>query len=272
MMIFACSSFITPGDTWQEKFTNLEKLGFDGIEIRLIGDLAQQDTQIAEITRLAKTSPVKPCSLVRPTPGFLKELTEESLAEKVEDAAKIVEYAHALNAPAIISVGVFVQPKLPSPFFPLPAMDSKKRELLKNYLSKVGKMASEKGAQLVIEPLNRFEGSYYHKLAEAAEILDEVGNKNLGILADVFHINIEEADTEQAILDAGAWIKHVQLGDNNRLLPGEGQFNFAPFFRALRQIGYSGYMAFECIAPMGELAPLKKSLEFLHGLQKELEW
>ncbi|MHB8089472.1 MAG: sugar phosphate isomerase/epimerase family protein, partial [Anaerolineaceae bacterium] len=109
----------------------------------------------------------------------------------------------------------------------------------------------------------------YHKLSEAAEILDEVDNRNLGILADVFHINIEEADTEKAILDAKDWIKHVQLGDNNRLLPGQGQFHFEPFFNGLKKIGYTGYLAFECIAPMGELGPLRESLEYLHGLQIE---
>lgn len=267
MMKFACSSFITPGETWPEKFSNLERLGFDGIEIRLIGSPQQQDQQVAEIINLAKTSPVKPCSLVRPTPAFLKELTEDSLFEKIEDVAKTIEYAAALGVPAIVSAGVFVQPKLPSPFLPLPVLDGNKKAVLKTYLFEVGKTAASNEATLLIEPLNRFEGSYYHRLAEAAEILDEVGNPNLGILADVFHINIEEADTGQAILDAKDWIKHVQLGDNNRLLPGQGQFNFMPFFNALNRIGYSGYMAFECIAPMGEFEPLRKSLDFLHGLQ-----
>jgi len=270
MMKLACNSFIAPGETWPEKFANLETLGFDGIEIRLIGDADQQDQQVAEIIQLAKNSRVKPCSLVRPTPVFLKELTEESLADKITDVAKTIEYAIALDVPAIVSAGVFVQPKLPSPFLPLPKLDGTKRALLKTYLFEVGKIAAFKGARLLIEPLNRFEGSYYHKLSEAVEILDEVDNKQFGILADVFHINIEESNTEKAILDAKRWIKHVQLGDNNRLLPGEGQFDFKLFFTALKSIGYSGYLALECITPIGEFAPLQKSLKFMNKVKKEV--
>lgn len=269
MFKFACSSFIAPGTTWEEKFDNLASLEFDGIEIRLVGNPEEQDRQVAEVIRLARSSPVKPCSLVRPTPSFLKELTTETLVEKIDDISQTIEYAAALGVPAIVSAGVFAQPKLPSPFLPLPPMDERKKSLLMTYLTEVGERAVQKGAYLVIEPLNRYEGNYYHKLSEASEILDGVNNNHLGILADVFHINIEEANTEQAILDAKKWILHVQLGDNNRLLPGEGQFNFEPFFSAFKKIGYSGYMALECIAPMGEIKPLRKSLEFLHSLQKE---
>lgn len=271
-MKFACNSFIAPGETWQKKFANLEKLGFDGIEVRLIGDEEQQEQQVNEIVLLAKNSKIKPCSLVRPTLEFAKELTEETLTGKINDVAKTAEFAARIGVPTIVSAGVCVQPKLPSPFLPVPIMDSSKRILLRTYLTEVGKIAVQNKANLLIEPLNRYEGNFYHKLSEATEILNEVGNDQFGILADVFHINIEEANTEQAILGTKGWIKHVQLGDNNRLLPGEGQFDFRTFFYTLKKIKYSGFLALECIAPLGKLEPLQRCIKFLRNLQNETGW
>ncbi len=269
-MKFGCNSFIAPGESWQEKFSNLDEIGCEGIEIRLTGDAFQQDQQIKEILSLTQNVNVKPCSLVRPTPTFLRELTQESLKEKIEDVAIAAEYAAILGVPALVSVGVSVQQSLPSPFLPLMEMNKAKRDLLKLFLYEIEKIAIQKNSTLLIEPLNRYEGSYYHKLSEAVEILNEVGSHQIGILADVFHINIEESNTFQAIICTKGMLKHIQLGDNNRLLPGEGQFDFKQFFKAVNQIEYSGYLAFECIAPIGQKQPLKTSIKYLKNICKEL--
>jgi sugar phosphate isomerase/epimerase len=269
-MKLACNSFIAPGDTWLEKFDNLRDIGFEGIEVRLIGDDQQQEKQISEIKTIVRHNNVKPCSLVRPTPEFLKVLTIESYEEKLIDVTKTAGFASDLGVPAIVSVGVCVVPSLPSPFLPLPMIEPSRMALLEKYLTEVGQIAKQKGAQLLIEPLNRYEGTYYHRLSEAAEILDNIDNQQLGILADVFHINIEEANTKKAVISAKKWLKHVQLGDNNRLLPGQGQFDFTNFFETLSVIDYKGYLALECIVPKGTITPLKDSFNFLKRIISEI--
>ncbi len=269
-MKLACNSFIAPGESWQEKFDNLWDIGFEGIEVRLIGDQQQQEKQIFEIKTLSKQNGVRPCSLVRPTPEFLKVLTNESFEEKLIDISKTIGFASDLGVPTIVSVGVCVSPSLPSPFLPLPAIDPPRMALLEKYLQEVGSIAKQKGAQLLLEPLNRYEGTYYHRLSEAAEILDNIQNHQFGILADVFHINIEEANTREAVLSAKQWLKHVQLGDNNRLLPGEGQFDFRSFFQVLKEIDYTGYLALECISPKGNTTPMKDSFTFLKQILMEI--
>ena len=68
---------------------------------------------------------------------------------------------------------------------------------------------------------------------------------NGGILADTYHMNIEERSLPEAIGTAGTSINHVHLSDSNRAAPGLGHVDYAQVLRALLDIGYPGYLTFE---------------------------
>jgi Xylose isomerase-like TIM barrel len=71
--------------------------------------------------------------------------------------------------------------------------------------------------------------------------VEQVGD-GVAIMADFFHMNIEEAD----IRAAGQHIVHVHVADSNRLQPGKGHVDFRPGFAALKEAGYDGYLGIEC--------------------------
>lgn len=100
-------------------------------------------------------------------------------------------------------------------------------------------------AGLVLEPLNRYETSIVNTLAEAGDLIKKVGAKNLGILADSFHMNIEERDIATSIKKASGLVRHVHLADSNRWPPGMGHFDFEELFSALKKIGYSSFVSGE---------------------------
>ena len=52
--------------------------------------------------------------------------------------------------------------------------------------------------------------------------MSDIGGENLKLLADTFHMNIEEADMGKAILTAGSRLAYVHFSDSNRLAPGMG--------------------------------------------------
>jgi sugar phosphate isomerase/epimerase len=64
---------------------------------------------------------------------------------------------------------------------------------------------------------------------------------------------------------AGACIGHVQLGDSNRELPGQGHTDFAAGFAALRRAGYEGYLALECRIPPEPERDLAACAAYLRG-------
>ncbi len=77
------------------------------------------------------------------------------------------------------------------------------------------------------------------------------------MIADTYHMSIEEADCATSIESAGSWIRHVQLGDSNRLEPGAGHYDWPATLAALDRIGYHGWLAMECglSGPTGEVLP-----------------
>jgi sugar phosphate isomerase/epimerase len=83
------------------------------------------------------------------------------------------------------------------------------------------------------------------------------------VMADLYHMNIEERDPPGALAAAGAHLRHVHLSDSNRLQPGAGHIDFAAAFHALRQIGYDGFMAIECRLDGPPEAALRESARFL---------
>jgi 5-keto-L-gluconate epimerase len=123
-------------------------------------------------------------------------------------------------------------------------------KLLADELDALCEYAPKAGAAgLVLEPLNRYETSIINTIAEAGDLIKKSGAKNLGILADSFHMNIEERDITDSIKKNAALIRHVHLADSNRWAPGQGHFDFDELFAALKSIGY------ECFVS-GEYLPL----------------
>ncbi len=105
--------------------------------------------------------------------------------------------------------------------------------------------AAERGVGLVIEPLNRYESNLINRVDDGLNLLARVGEENIGLLADLFHMNIEEPSLPEAIRRADGRIRHVHFSDSNRRAPGMGHTDFGSVVQALRETGYSGYISSE---------------------------
>ena len=119
------------------------------------------------------------------------------------------------------------------------------RRRLGEALAELGARADEVGATLIFEPLNRYESNLSNTLADAIELCESAGATQVRLLADLFHMNIEEADLPAALRAAGAWIGHVHFADSNRRAVGHGHTDLAAITEALRAIDYGGYLSAE---------------------------
>jgi D-psicose/D-tagatose/L-ribulose 3-epimerase len=107
--------------------------------------------------------------------------------------------------------------------------------------------AEEKGVRIGLEPLNRFETYFLNRADQALALAEDVGG-NCGVCLDMFHMNIEEDDWEQAIKRAGDKLVDVHVADNNRMPPGQGALDWDRFMRALDEVGYGGCVTVEFVA------------------------
>jgi sugar phosphate isomerase/epimerase len=118
---------------------------------------------------------------------------------------------------------------------------------LTDALNDLGQHARQHGVPLIYEPLNRYETNLVNTQADGVALLKTLRTNNVTLLADLFHMNIEEVDLPAAIRSAGNSIGHVHLADSNRRPAGNGHTTFAPIVEALKDIGYKGYISAECL-------------------------
>ncbi len=112
-------------------------------------------------------------------------------------------------------------------------------------LARLGEHAAAQGVHLLYEPLNRYETNLVHQLKEADQLLSDAGANNVRLLADFFHMNIEEISLAEAVCQCGPRLGHVHLADSNRRAAGMGHLVYEPIAKALKEIGYSGYLSAE---------------------------
>lgn len=112
---------------------------------------------------------------------------------------------------------------------------------LRDNLKPVLDHAGERGVQVAVEPLNRYETSLINTVEQALDALPE----ECGLALDTYHLNIEEKDPAAAVRLAGDRIAHVQVCGTDRGTPGQDRFDWPGFTRELDAAGYRGPLVIE---------------------------
>jgi sugar phosphate isomerase/epimerase len=133
--------------------------------------------------------------------------------------------------------------------------------LLVEALDELGNRAKPHGVPLIYEPLNRYETNLANTLAEGVQLLGSLRTDNVTLLADLFHMNIEETDLPAALRAAGRHVGHVHFADSNRRPVGLGHTVFEPIASALRDIGYDRYVSAEAFAYPDPDAAARQTIE-----------
>ena len=114
------------------------------------------------------------------------------------------------------------------------------------------KTAEDCGVTYCIEAVNRFETCIINTAKEAVEYIDAIDSKNIGVLLDTYHMNIEEKNLGDAIRYVGKErLKSFHTGENNRTAPGRGHIDWDEVFKALSDIGYEGRIVSEPFVMQG---------------------
>jgi sugar phosphate isomerase/epimerase len=94
-------------------------------------------------------------------------------------------------------------------------------------------------------------------------LIRDLGYDNVGLMLDVFHMNIEDASIEEGLRTAGDRLWHVHIADSQRRYPGSGHLDFDGIFATLRDMGYRGYVSAELFPlPDADTAAVK-TIDFL---------
>jgi len=112
-------------------------------------------------------------------------------------------------------------------------------------LKEIHAHAKDRGVTILLEPLNCYEAfpGVLTTLSHAVSIIEESGLDHIGIQPDIYHMNISEASMTDALRAAGKYIKHVHTNETNHYTIGTGHADYPAVIRALKAIGFDGYLA-----------------------------
>ena len=109
----------------------------------------------------------------------------------------------------------------------------------------LGVFAEKLGVTLIFEPLNRYETNLINRLDEGVKLINSHHIRNLKLLADLFHMNIEETSISGSIRNFGKYIGYIHFADSNRYSVGKGHIQLQEIANALLDIKYKGYISAE---------------------------
>jgi len=112
-------------------------------------------------------------------------------------------------------------------------------------MQRLADYAADKGINIDLEVVNRYETNIMNTGIEGLAFLDEVNRSNAYLHLDTYHMNIEEDGMEKSVLAAKDRLGYVHIGESHRGYLGTGNVNFEKFFAALRKINYRGPITFE---------------------------
>jgi len=115
-------------------------------------------------------------------------------------------------------------------------------------LSELSNHAATHGLKLIYEPLNRYETNIFNRLGDTVSFLKKHQIENVVLLADLFHMNIEEQSIPETIRATKDYIGYVHFADSNRRPVGGGHTNMTEIARALIEVGYDGFVSAEAFA------------------------
>jgi len=116
-------------------------------------------------------------------------------------------------------------------------------------LKEVCRHAKDYGITFGLEPVNRFETYFLNTAADAVKLAKDVGEPNVKVHLDTFHMNIEEKNFYQPVKDVGDLLWHIHCCENDRGIPGSGHIDWDGVFRALSEISYDRWLVVESFTP-----------------------
>jgi sugar phosphate isomerase/epimerase len=247
-MQYSISNWIYATEDLKKSLQRLAKYEYDAVELE--GEPDKEKYEPKKVKKMLQQYELKVSSIAgmylwkdeikRDLASSDKKIREQTIIYLF----KCIDYAQLMGAKLVIVVPAAVSKLAPS---------LSKKEDWKNSVKavqEVAKYAEKKDILLAIEPINRYETYLVNSIQDALYYACEVNSSHVKIMADTFHMNIEERDIPEAIRIAGNNLINVHLADSNRCSVGRGHINFKALIKALKEINYQYALTLEPLPPV----------------------
>ncbi|MCZ3374362.1 sugar phosphate isomerase/epimerase family protein [Rhizobium sp. AG207R] len=237
MFRYGWSQALFIDETLEDSLQRLARFGYDGVELPVLSMLPKEVRDRLNHHGLSCTS------VNGRFVGHDRDLSssDESVrAAAVSYVRSCLQFAAHIGAPVAIIVPTRIGKLSPETSL------AKEWDNVVRSLREIGEIGQGLGVTAVIECVNRAESYLANRLETAHRLVKDTGSQNVALMADSFHMNIEETDVHGALRAVATHLKHVHLADNNRTAPGMGHLHLSHFLDTLFSIGYRGAVVMEC--------------------------
>jgi D-psicose/D-tagatose/L-ribulose 3-epimerase len=216
----------------------LKKAGFDGVEIPVFeGDAAHYKKLRKELDNLGLG-----CTTVTVVSEAANPISPDAAKRQaaVDYLSWCIEMNHILGSQRLC--GPFHSPLA---VFSGSGPTDDEKKYAADTLRKAAEIAQKANVTMCIEYLNRFECYFLTTAVDAVALVKTVNHPHFRTMYDTFHAHIEEKCPATAIKTVAGVMAHVHISENDRGTPGTGQVNWDASFKALREVGYDGWLVIE---------------------------
>ena len=239
MFNYSYDALVYYGEKAKYSIERCARFGYDAIE--LCGEPDYYDVQ--EVRDLCKDNNIRISSIcsVYNADRDLAHPDPKVREQALDYVKRVVEFAADVDCQMVIA-----NPTACCKTVPLAPYEDEYRWGVEGII-KGAEYAEQYGVKLCLECWNRYETYMLNRLEQAVDMLKDVKMDNVGVMGDLFHMNIDEADMAQAIRNCGEHLIHIHFADSNRAAPSKGHLDFVPVMKALQEIDYQGYITFELL-------------------------
>jgi len=240
MYCYSMTQWITGNEDIEYSFQRLKKYGYDGIEFAAEPYSISEQNKMLQLLEQYELTCTSLCGIF----SAERDLTSnnpETAGKAIQYLKDSVDLGAKLGAPYMIVV--------PSPVGrtePAPACSYE--QAWKNAIVNIraaADYAKNKGISFVIEAINRYESYLVNNLTKAITFVQEIDHPSVWLMADLFHMSIEENNISASLRKAAPYLKHVHIADNTREAAGLGYTDFKEIFYVLKEIEYQGAITME---------------------------
>jgi D-psicose/D-tagatose/L-ribulose 3-epimerase len=246
--------------TLDEILPKIAEIGYEGVEFQ-VRDPAEID--VAKLKRQVKAAGLEITALSTGTVGQIDKLYVVDRDPAVRQACTerfkaILELAAELGVDAALGGSRGRLATAPSKEEGWAWFDAAVEELVKH--------AERLGNRLVLEPQCRLNTDFLMTIEETCRYIDRLGSKHVSFEGDVYHQALEERSIVAAWIRGRRHMTYVQLGDSNRLAPGQGFLPWRDMVETLRALDYDGWLSMEHSQLPDSATAARQGFEFMKPL------
>jgi len=269
-MKFAINTIIFRNQELEKVVPMIKDLGYDGVEIAWIPSehpfYTGRNIDVPKLKKICSSVELEVADICPfyPAEYDISNISNTKRKKGIDYVKKIIDSANELGVKTIVVVpsAVFTQPS--GPF-------NEVWNCCVKSLKELGPYAEKNNVTLAIEPITRFLTHFITRVEQAIKLVKDAGASGLGVMADVFHMNIEEKSIEEALEQSKDYLAHVHISDSNNFAPGTGHLDFESVFRVLLDINYGNFVSAELGVDTSEaVEAAKATINYVKGLQKKL--